>query len=119
MILLVRAISGLLGPRRFKYTQKTDKALHESTTLGRSGGLVGNVFSFVPDELGLISSLCVTLCFLSRGIRIATLKQGGPPIEYQPYGRKPIDCPGNNSLCCHQCKTGWSYLSHSRYRSPE
>jgi len=36
----------------------------------RSGGLVRNALDFGPGDPGSITSLCVTLCFLSHRIRV-------------------------------------------------
>jgi len=56
--------------------------------MGRSHGLMGSdsIFDLEPGDPGLITSLCVILCFLPLRINFVILSKGGPLIEYQLYG---------------------------------
>lgn len=55
--------------------------------MGRSDGLVGNVFAFGPGDPGLIPNLCVTSSFLPRPMRITT--KGGPIHKVPTLWDKP------------------------------
>jgi len=48
---------------------------------------VGSTFGFGPGDLGLIPRLRVTFCFLPHWIRSTISWKGGPPTEYQLYGK--------------------------------